>query len=304
MPNTSNNVFPLGAQRFGYVMGTQGPAGSPGAQGSQGPPGASTAGSAAQYPSVRNLITVSPVAIYYNWATANSYTIGTVGAQNTVGSQFHFNESGAYCTGVFTYWAGGAATLKGSLWNNAGSRVASGTLAVSGAGFAFIPFSSPYAIAQADLGLPMIASVYNNSAATYTKIANNTYPSQPGGPSAPIDDGYLTWDQWSVYASGDAAPAANGAGLGESYMVEPWFASIATTTTSSFSQPAYGAEVTVPFTSVTGLLLGSTVFISGGGSYRVTAISGLNVTMINWGDGTNSVATSTVVVTDATVVFS
>jgi hypothetical protein len=62
------------------------------------------------------------------------------------------------------------------------------------------------------------------------------------------------------------------------------FATINTTTTADFTQPAIGATVTAQVASSAGLTVGTVIRIAGGGYYRVTAVpDGTHATLFNYG---------------------
>ena len=67
-----------------------------------------------------------------------------------------------------------------------------------------------------------------------------------------------------------------------------------TTTTAGYTQPAVGATVTVGVAAVTGLLVGMSVAIATGGTYQITAINALVLTLKNLGYGDNAPPTTVI----------
>ena len=152
--------------------------------------------------------------------------VGTTSASETMAVGFGATQAGHYCGGVRGYWAGSATTLKASLWNAAGSRVTSATLAVTGAGTYSIPFASAQAITA---GAPYAVSVWDTSGSQYTYFNGSNTGTDPLGPFLPTDivcfaGPFLLYcgvpalvsvsgpaQVFGLMASGDAAPSTSSA---------------------------------------------------------------------------------------------
>jgi len=73
-----------------------------------------------------------------------------------------------------------------------------------------------------------------------------------------------------------------------------------TTTTAGFTQPAVGATVVVPVAATTGLVVGMCVSIATAGTYQITVIAALNLTLKNLGSA-DAAAPTTVIATAKSV---
>lgn len=122
------------------------------------------------------------------------------GAGYTLGVAFVPLQSGLKCTGVRGYWAGGAGTVKLSLYDDAGNRLASGTASVSGAGAISVTFGSPVSLTA---GATYRAAMYSTTSSTG---AYN--PNLPSGaaPTVPQRNGAVLVFDFSS-ASGDVNPS-------------------------------------------------------------------------------------------------
>lgn len=198
-----------------------GPTGSVGPTGATGPTGAGSTGATgttgATGPSTAIQVAWSPVTIFQQYSPS-------LGAGSfTTGSQFGIFGSGRTITGVNVYWGGGATTLKGSLWDVATTtRLASGTLAVAGAGVYQIPFGTPYVVPSSQIIKTMVATVWDTSGTNYTRIAQSAFTAFPGGTTVTnpfIGGAYMQWVGFKSFAAGDTFPSS--AATTEYYPVEP-----------------------------------------------------------------------------------
>lgn len=118
-------------------------------------------------------------------------------------------------TGVKFYWAGPATTVKVSLWlQGSGTRVASGTGSVTGAGLKTISFSSPY---SASAYTRYVASVHDNAGLNFTDSSFVTW--------LPAADPFINGPHFvqinrSEYHAGDLMPDT-AAGLSIVYPITP-----------------------------------------------------------------------------------
>lgn len=221
----------------------------------------------------------------------------------TFGSQFYVTTP-ATVVGVYAYWANTASqTLKASLWDIAGAtRLATGNLALSAAGFYYIPFASPYTIGASELQKSLGATIWETSGTNYTLGSQSLIPNyfSPSINSARVWGGpFLTWQSWNVWNNGDANPTQ--VATGETYPVEPVFQIPNTTTTANYTQPSYGSTVSVSVSSSTGMLLGQVLYITTGGFYKIGAIVGTTLTLLNLADSTTGAAGGTTILAGALV---
>jgi hypothetical protein len=87
----------------------------------------------------------------------------------TMSLGFAATQAGHSCTGARGYWAGPATTLKVSLWS-AGTRLASQTVSVSGAGVFTASFGSSVALTA---GVQYAISVWDTAGLNYTTMLVN-----------------------------------------------------------------------------------------------------------------------------------
>lgn len=136
--------------------------------------------------------------------TAGSFTTAT---------RFFVDRSGEALTGVRFWWPGGASrTIKASIWDAAGVRLASATVAVSAAGFYTVSLA-----ANLTIGVIYRVSLWDTSGISYLKttstLANAMVPAR-----AFHAGGGLYYEAITYYAAGDAFPATSGA---EAYLMDP-----------------------------------------------------------------------------------
>jgi len=161
---------------------------------------------------------------------------GAAGIVNQSGSQtcgvgMAATEEGHDCTGARGYLAGGATSLKVSLWRSTDSvRVATVTIAVSGAGVWTATFGSAFPLVA---GIPYVITVWDTSAGNYTSFNITTSGSGPlGNVLPPVSSGvnavagqyveycpYPSLSVYSNYAAGDAVPSSDSVSLG--FPIEP-----------------------------------------------------------------------------------
>lgn len=151
------------------------------------------------------------------------------------GMAFAATQAGHECIGVRGYWAGGATSLKASLWLPTGNvREASVTISVSGAGLWSAVFSGFFALTA---GQRYGITVWDTSGSNYTTYNGSTTGTAPMadimpagvsgtgpamiGPSSEVayyasnnSDG-----RYGIYGNGDAAPTLVSTGLW--YPIEP-----------------------------------------------------------------------------------
>ena len=235
----------------------------------------------------RLLLGVSPVSLIYGSGTTTS------GGNFSTGCAFIISQTAVSVNGCWVYWANfSSVTLKAALWRQGGSvALASGTLAVNTVGFYYIPFGSPYVTTDTDLNVVLFATMHETGGTFYTH-STAAVPNRPNvgstafPPTVPLGtiqgNAYVTWLCWNNYSTGDAIP--NTTASAESYPVEPVFQTGTLTTSGSFTQPAFGASVTISYTGSGGPQIGQSCFIEGGGYYRITAQSGGNLTIVNFTD--------------------
>lgn len=135
----------------------------------------------------------------------------------TMSLGFAATQAGHSCTGARGYWAGPATTLKVSLWS-ASTRLASQTVAVSGAGVFTASFGSSVALTA---GVQYAISVWDTAALNFTTMLVNSgsslYPVLPAvelGVNA-IAGQYIefcpyvsTASPYTAQGSGDANPTS------------------------------------------------------------------------------------------------
>lgn len=205
--------------------------------------------------------------------------------------------------GVLTYWAGTSSqTLKGSLWDNAGgTRLASGTLAVSAAGVYYIPFTSAYTVGTAELHKTLASTVWETSGTNYTAGTQTNVSNFPAVGTEKFYSGgpFFNWIGWTAWVAGDANPTNSASG--EAYLTEPVFQLLSTTTTTTYTQPAYGSTVSVTVTSATNMLQGQVIYVTTGGFYKILAISTNTLTLLNVADSTTGAAAGTIILAGASV---
>jgi len=167
---------------------------------------------------------------------------GLPGVVNNAGSRsggiaFAATQAGHQCIGVRGYWAGGATSLKVSLWLPTGNvREATVTIAVSGPGLWSAVFPTFFTLVP---GQPYGITVWDTSGGHYTTYngattgtapmadimpagVNGTGPAMIGPSSEVIfySSGNNTSDgRYGIYGTGDAAPTLVSAGLW--YPIEP-----------------------------------------------------------------------------------
>lgn len=225
-----------------------------------------------------------------------SFTTVTQSSGNyAVGIAGFFTTTGLVVPGAWTYWAGTTAiTLDASLWTGTwtgGTRStyaksASGSVAIgaSSPGWYYVPFGTAYSVTTGGLG--WVTTQYESSGSEYTAGTNVLF--QPVS-TVPMQAGPYTWyETFHAYASGNTVPDNNAST--ETYLCEPVVVVATTTTTAAYTQPSVGATVVVAVSSASGMLVGQTFVVAGGGFYKIVSISGLNVTALNVSDATNGVA--------------
>jgi len=164
---------------------------------------------------------------------------GLAGVVNNAGNisggmGFAATQAGKNCGGARGYWAGGATSLKISLWRASdGARVANTTIAVSGAGLWTATFTTPFAlVAGQAYGITMWDTSGDhytsyNGATTGTAPMADVMPAGLSGGPAMIGPGIeVTYyasnsgdGRYGIAQSGDINP--NGALSGVWYPVEP-----------------------------------------------------------------------------------
>lgn len=229
-----------------------------------------------------------------------------IGSGNeTSGTEFFVTQGGVTFTGnVFYAPSHASLTYKCSLWSGS-SRRASGTLTITSSGqVAYCPFSSNYTTALADIGTNMWSTIWETSGTFYIAASATQVPNQPTSSLVSYGAEYLKWISWKQYASGDAVPSTNAAS--EQYPVEPVMISNTYTTSSSYTQPAFGSAVTIAISggSTSNLFFGQAVYVNGCGIYKVLSITGAtSFSALNIGDSINSIASSATCATSATVLL-
>jgi hypothetical protein len=134
------------------------------------------------------------------WAAASPNTATSAGAL-TLSMEVAFMKASTI-VGVKGYWAGGADTIKCSLWDApATTRLKTGTVVVSGAGNYTCDFSSTQA-AAADTGYWF--SVYGQDGTEYTAVITTSFPALPT--ILPNSYGTPMVILGNSYSSGDIAP--------------------------------------------------------------------------------------------------
>lgn len=150
------------------------------------------------------------------WERPNLFT--NVAGNRTTAVEFACHA--AYTiTGIRFHWAGGAASIKVSLWTYfiSSRLLATVTASIPGAGTHSILFAAPYVIEADQVGLPLLATVYDSGSGThYTRATDHakTYPDFPffGGPK-------FVWLNFTWHVTGDAMPnSITGTDL---YPIEP-----------------------------------------------------------------------------------
>lgn len=247
----------------------------------------------------RAAIVYSPVEIIVN--TASVAPTSRAGSF-TVGSEFLVINP-LIVQGVFCYWAGGGTSLKGSLWDGA-TRLGTGTIAVAGAGYVYIPFNSAVTLAASELGKSLDATIWDTSGSNYTAATQSNIPNYPT-PGTSVTRNWggrsLIWRSWNAFAAGDATPSALGGT--EAYPVEPVFTNPTTTTTANFTQPAFGSSVTLSVVSTAFMVAGQSLYVTTGGYYKIASIGGgTSVTIINVSDSTNGATAGTTILSGAVVI--
>lgn len=232
-----------------------GPSGPPGAPGTPGPPGAGavTAGAGltggGNPPTTLNVAAADGTIII----AADSIRVGTVpvaqvsGGASTQGMFFSYvdfiTQNGVFdapagnfttgigfqvtqssiITGVRFYWAGIAArTIKCSLWNPAGTNIATVDVATNGVGMYTGTFGAPQTIAPAPAPGQGPAgnwktSIYEKSGTVYTRF-NGSVAQLPLVPWLLGPSLFLT--QTGFFVAGDANPTGTSA---EKYTAQPIF---------------------------------------------------------------------------------
>jgi hypothetical protein len=228
-------------------------------------------------------------------------------ANFSVGGEFGTRVPGLTVTGIQTYWAGGAATIRASLWQSPGVRVAVKDMAVSGPGWYFIPFTTPYVVPMGstdptdntlgysifDTGLGQgtrLANAQNVVHGFPKAFANGVQAQLWGGPD-------IWWNSWSLFAAGDTYVGITNSGLPDAYPVEPVIVRWNNKTALPFAMPAVNASANVTMAASVGLYLrhGITVQVQGAGVMLVSDTSADPVIgLINIGDPFNAPMGTTV----------
>jgi hypothetical protein len=229
----------------------------------------------------------------------------TVTGSASAGGQFQTCRSGLTVIGLQTFWAGAATTIKASLWEDAATRVASGTLVVAGPGWYYIPFTVPY-ICQWGVttatDLVLAYSIWDTNGVSSTRLAGaksiaayplglvpNALGEVYGGPD-------LQWNSWSLYGIGDSIPVTDPAD-GDAYPVEPVIVNWSAVTAAPFTMPAVGDDVAVTLVSNSDPYLhaGLALQVRGAGVMIVTDVSGSpTIRLLNIGDPYNAVPTTVI----------
>ena len=129
-------------------------------------------------------------------------------------------------TGTRFYWAGSSAvTIKTTLWTSGGTRLATGTLAVSAPGVYTIPFTSAYTMLSTDKDALLYLSVWETSGATYTRTTQASITNLPAFPfiAGPLFT-FTSIRSFGTNAGNDTVPSSL-AGT-EYYPLEPVFSGI------------------------------------------------------------------------------
>lgn len=239
----------------------------------------------------------SQAAVSYYMSSSITLGSGTAEAPASIG---YLIQGGMTFLGIWTYWAGSASvTLDCSLWAGAWSagvsaftKVASGSLAVSAAGWYYIAYVTPYVVTTAGLG--WAATVYESTGTYFTYGTSLAF-----GYLAPAG-AFNVYNTWTKYGAGNAVPPTAGTNI--TYPVEPILTWNTTSTTASYVQPAVGSSVTISISSLSGITAGCFLFITNGGVYRVQSVGASSVVAYNFGDATNS-ATVGATIASGSVVY-
>jgi hypothetical protein len=150
-----------------------------------------------------------------DWAFNRPY-YQTFGGSISYASPYFYALKASTAVGVHTHWCGGATTLKASLWNfNTMARLASGTLAVAGAGNVTVNFSSSFSMVP---GVQYIVTIWDMSGTNYCATINtsadvvNNWPGYtPSGEMSAFSDNInLEYQSLGRYGTGDAFPSNPG----------------------------------------------------------------------------------------------
>jgi hypothetical protein len=150
------------------------------------------------------------------------------------------SNTGSFTTGVkfqvqnlltikgvrFRYNSTGSKTIKVSLWDSSGTRLASGTISVTtGTAIYSALFDTPYTVTTSTQEKTLTASIWQNDGSNYNyTTADSSQPVLPfmAGP-------YLTYQNFSNYQAGDAFPNTT-AGVEKYNYIEPIFNEVLLTT--------------------------------------------------------------------------
>jgi hypothetical protein len=154
----------------------------------------------------------------------------------TGGMSFTPTESGIICTGARGYWAGGATSLKVSLWDYTHARATSVTVSVSGAGLWTATFPSGGISLALGQG-PYAITAWDTSGGHYTSYNGTTSGTAPMGNLLPagvttpapallgpglavaIYSATTADGKYGIFGSGDAVPLSTSTGVW--YPIEP-----------------------------------------------------------------------------------
>jgi hypothetical protein len=229
----------------------------------------------------------------------------TTVASASAGGQFQTNRAGLTVVALHTYWAGAATTIKASLWGAAGSRLASGTLAVGGVGWYYVPFTVPYVITQGNTtptDTVIAYAIWDTNSVSSTRLASAksvaAYPLSIAGNT--LGEAYagpdIQWQSWSLFGAGDSIPVTDPAN-GDAYPVEPVIVNWSAKTNTQFTMPAVNqtVNVTLAANTVPYLHAGMTLNVQGAGVMLVSSVAADPVvSMINIGDPYNAIANTVI----------
>lgn len=191
---------PTGATGATGATGSQGPQGDPGPTGATGATGPAGAAEQGAYLSALGVAVSSASA-------AGSYTPG-----------ISFLLSRAMtCTGVRFFWPSGTGTktVKVSIWNGAGTRLANGSASVTSNGILTISFSSSVSLNAGEL---YTIGYWETGGSIYIKATLSTVNSW--APARPFYAGMGVFvEQITLFGTGDAKPTSTAGS--EGYLCDP-----------------------------------------------------------------------------------
>jgi hypothetical protein len=164
---------------------------------------------------------VQPETITYSFVDSGSNRdVGDSAAGNfTVGAVF-VATTPMTITGARFYWSGANKTVKVSIWNAAGSVLATVNQATTGSAIYTVTFASPVSITTSGTYRDLTIGMYDTSAAVYQRITAATHQPASSGTQVFMHGRGYGWISNAMFLAGDAKPTSAGS---ETYPIEPVF---------------------------------------------------------------------------------